>query len=436
MPISTTCPRCYTDYSLADHLRGKKVRCKKCGEVIAVGSSAEEALTDEGNDEASDRPNRIQTETRRPSRASKLDDEDERPRRRKRDDWDEPEPDLESNRGLIVGLAVVCAALFLLALLGGGILAVVLVSGPSAGTPPAAVVDVRTAPPQAAPPEIVPDKAPPAPVIVHVSGVTSDIMGDAIQEKLRRLVDPGPHVFVHGHTFNGQMTVHVSPVQDAKTFAAKIDFGTVKSVEGRTITMIADKMEGLPGPNADGVARALFQLKSSEIHKRHEALRKLKDALPDERRAEVCKALEPLINDPDLFTHQWAVEALGVWGTKETVPVLIKAMNDKDNRAAAMKALARLKDERAVEPIASRLEESFDRMAATEALKNFGPAAEDAVLKRLNHHEVLVSWAVCDILKAIGTKKSLPALEKIVAGGDLARRHKAKEAMQAITARQ
>jgi HEAT repeat protein len=228
----------------------------------------------------------------------------------------------------------------------------------------------------------------------------------------------------------------VSPVPDPKAFAAKIEFGTVNSVQGRTITMAADKIEGLPGPDADGVTRALFDLKSSSVHKRQVGLRKLKEAIPDDRRTEVCKVLEPLINDADHVTHVWAVEALGVWGTKETVPVLLKAMNDKEDRDAAMKALGRLKDERAIEPIAQRLEEFFDRMAATEALQNMGPIAEEAVLKRLNHHDVQVGWAVCDILKAIGTKKSLPALEKVVAGSNLAMRQKAKDAMQAITARQ
>lgn len=438
MPIPTTCPSCHTIYPLADHLRGKKVRCKNCGAAIQVGPSPKARAAEDVEEERASPQYRIQTEESRPSRAASRDDDDERPRRRRREDWDEPE--IKSNRGLIIGLAVGCGALLLLMLVGGGLLAFILVRGDSSETPdPGANV----IPPQAVPPP--PQAFPPAaggeadnagPVFVHVSGVNSEIMGDAIKEKLRQLADPGPNVIVLGHAHNGLMTVHVMPVRDPQAFAAKINFGTVQSVQGRNINMIAGKIEGVPGPNADAVERALFDLKSSAFHKRHNALRTLKDALPDQRRAEVCKALEPLINDPDHFTHVWAVEALGVWATKETVPVLLKAMNDKDNRNAAMKALGRLKDERAIEPIAERLGEFFDRMAASEALKNFGPAAEDAVLMRLNHPDDQVCMAACDILKTIGTKKSLPALQQVIAGGNFLRSVKAKEAIQAINARQ
>lgn len=249
MPISTTCPSCHTVYSLADHLRGKNVRCKKCGEVIAVGPTAKVRRADEDNDEPSDRQQRIQTESRRPSRVPSHDDEDERPRRREREDWDEPEP--QSNRGLILGLAAGCGALFVLALVGGGIFAFILVRDNSASNAADSVVDVRTAPPQAAPPP----QQPALPgavnqggsqevVIVHVSGVSNDLMGGAIRDKLRQLADPGPNVFALGRAHNGQMTVHVSPVQDAKAFAAKIDFGTVKRVEERTITIVARQDRG------------------------------------------------------------------------------------------------------------------------------------------------------------------------------------------------
>jgi predicted Zn finger-like uncharacterized protein len=142
-------------------------------------------------------------------------------------------------------------------------------------------------------------------------------------------------------------------------------------------------------PGADPVTRALHQLKSPNPFKRHEALRTLKNTPLDEgRRAEVIKALEPLLNDADHFT-----------------------------RSDAMKALARFKDERLAEPIAQHLEEFEDLLDAAEALKMMGPAAEKAVLARLNHHEIQVRIMVCEILKVIGTKQSIPALDKVVAAG-------------------
>ena len=190
-----------------------------------------------------------------------------------------------------------------------------------------------------------------------------------------------------------------------------------------------------PPPNADAVTKTLHHLKSADPNTRREAARKLKDTLPDERRAEVVKALEPLVNDADFFTRKFAVEALGVWGNKDAVPILLRAMQNKETRGEAMKALGRLKDERAVEPIAARLEEFFDLHAAEEALKQMGPMAEKAVLARLNHHQWHTRIAVCRILKAIGTKQSIPALEN-AAANDFHISLQAKEAIQAIKARQ
>jgi predicted Zn finger-like uncharacterized protein len=225
-------------------------------------------------------------------------------------------------------------------------------------------------------------------------------------------------------------------------------FGLILMLAGVTLIVVAllPSQSGSPlangvteddePPNGDAVTRALHQLKSTKLHIRHEGLRKLKDMLPDEgRRGEVIKALEPHLNDSDFFARQWAIEALGVWGNKDAVPLLLNAMRDKDTRRDAMKALGRLKDERAVEPIAARLEEMSDAHPAAEALKAMGPIAEKAVLARLSHPEVLVRWQVCEILEAIGTKQSLPALEKTEAN-DFAAKIQARKAIAAIRARQ
>lgn len=347
MSIPTRCPSCKSDYTLADNLAGKTVRCKNCGGAIAVRAAkgradVEEVEEVEPHGDGRQRE-RIQTKTNAAQRPQARANEEaaSRLRRRDRDDEDFRRSPQRSNRGLVIGLII--AGVGLVVLVGGGIFVVVLLSSrKSANNAPAAFFEAD---------------APPA--------------------------------------------------------------------------------------NADAVTRALFQLKSPEMHIRHEGLRKLKDMIPDERRPEVIKALEPLLNDPEFFTRHWAIEALGVWGNQDAVPILLRAMNDKETRGDAMKALGRLKDARAAEPIAARLGEFFDRHDAEEALKAMGPIAEKAVLARLNHHEWGVRISVCDILAAIGTKQSLPALEKVAAAGKDIRsgqNHivgmKAQEAITAIKARQ
>jgi HEAT repeat protein len=99
-----------------------------------------------------------------------------------------------------------------------------------------------------------------------------------------------------------------------------------------------------------------------------------------------------------------------------------------------MRALGRLKDERAAEPLARLLERVPDRHEAIEALTAMGPVAEKAVCQRLRHPGAFVRGDACAIL-IIGTRQSLPQLEEVVAAGDFFSKRNAEKAIQAIRAR-
>src|SRR5262249_987200 len=151
-------------------------------------------------------------------------------------------------------------------------------------------------------------------------------------------------------------------------FAKRINFGIVHSVKNRVITIVAKAIDGLPPADADPVDKALYQLKSPDFFRRSEAARRLKEMRPDERREEVARALVALLNDDNAFTRESAAEALCVWGTKESVPALLRALNHKHSRRAVICALGRLKDNRAIEPLAEFLNDSFERSAVVAAL--------------------------------------------------------------------
>lgn len=415
MPIAVVCPHCQTDYALADHLAGKKVRCKNCDGIIVVRATAG----------GSGQAERIQKEPRS-SRAAARDEDEDRPRRRDR----EKAPRSGGNGLMIVLICSGAGLLLLLLVCGGGGAYFLMKKGAAVGADLDGPWPEPVAPPQvgALPPELT--------VTIHVAGADDEFTREDVSGRLSKLVDAGGGSRMVSSSFGNRTTILLSPVRDPQAFANRIDFATVRGVNGRIVTIVARKVEGAPPANADAVTKALFDLKSDLPHKRREAARVLKDTLPDQRRGEVVKALEPLLNDNGPFTREWAIEALGVWGTKETTPLLLKAMQQKEGRGAAMKALARLKDERAAEPIAERLDEFFDRHEAAEALKKMGPVAEDAVIKRLNHADNQVRMTACDILKAIGTAKSLPPLQGLIAEGDFILKHKAEEATKAIKARQ
>jgi S1-C subfamily serine protease/HEAT repeat protein len=155
-----------------------------------------------------------------------------------------------------------------------------------------------------------------------------------------------------------------------------------------------------------------------------------------ERREDVAKALEPLLKDGDGGKRRAAVKALGFWGGKEDVPLVIPMLNDADvfTRGEVFEALARFKDPRCAEAVAEHLVPLGERGNAAKVLRAVGPAAEKAVLKYLTHEDGFVRMEACNILKDIGTKQSVPELEKKVPEGGLVG-PAAQRALDAIAAR-
>jgi HEAT repeat protein len=231
--------------------------------------------------------------------------------------------------------------------------------------------------------------------------------------------------------------MRMAPCADEQACAKRIDFGTVRNVSGRTITVMAHKV---PGPAAhDPISVSLYYLKSSNKHKRSAAIRNLRDTPPDDnRRAAVTSALEGLLDDADFSARADAVRALGVWGTKENVPALLAVLQkDKEfvPRHGAMEALARLKDDRAIEPIAARLAIPADRNAAAKALQDIGPAAEKAVRAQLNDPDNWTKTEACHVLRVIGSRQSLPALQRLINDPDISVRSAAQDTIKVLQAK-
>jgi len=133
----------------------------------------------------------------------------------------------------------------------------------------------------------------------------------------------------------------------------------------------APELDGRKLVNPDEIALFIQDLKSADRNVRHCAVERLRQLEPDGRPEEIARAIEPLLTDRDLFTRKSAAEALGIWGTRETVPSLLHALNDEDVfvRGAVIDALANLKDERAADPVARRLLSLPDRIWACKALE-------------------------------------------------------------------
>jgi serine/threonine protein kinase len=196
-----------------------------------------------------------------------------------------------------------------------------------------------------------------------------------------------------------------------------------------------------PFLSAAELDKLLADLKSENTFTRQEAAKRLAQVVPVEtRRGEVAVTLLRLLRDNSPFDQEPAAHALAVWGTSDSVQPLIELLEARvpNVRAAALEALAALHDARAIEPVAGRLHDYFDRPHARRMLEAFGPAAEKAVLPYLTHMDKGVRIEACRILQTIGGQDSTEALETVVKSAgrfdqDLIKA--ANEALAAIAAR-
>ncbi|MFO0911205.1 MAG: HEAT repeat domain-containing protein [Isosphaeraceae bacterium] len=256
-------------------------------------------------------------------------------------------------------------------------------------------------------------------VTLVVTGLADRESETAFNDKLNALLQKlygGYNNFATGGL--ARKTIKVSPVPDAQALADQIDFARVISVADRTITLQAKPLSAAERrpPDHDFVAQVLFDLKSPVLQKRKDALSRLSNAPPDEkRRVEVAKAVESMLKDPDGFARSDAAKALAIWGGPANTPSLVEALRDPafNVRWAVFDAIAAMKDPAAAEPVAAYLATN-DRSKAVEALKGMGSGAESAVIKYLEHGEVFTRMEAARILAVIGTEKSVGPLQLLI----------------------
>lgn len=184
------------------------------------------------------------------------------------------------------------------------------------------------------------------------------------------------------------------------------------------------------------IDRTLEDMRSPDKDYRRNAVQWLIQTKPEPaRQADVTKALNDLLNDNDV--RQIAMVAIRQWGGTPAIgtpvtpvnpvnpnpPVgadiasLIKTVEmpgDMQARHKAMDALAQLKDPRGAEAVAKCLMFSPpDRSHAANTLKAMGPVAEGpACFALLNSPDSQVRIEASRVLAAIGTRNSLPVLQK------------------------
>ncbi|MEX0774132.1 MAG: HEAT repeat domain-containing protein [Phycisphaeraceae bacterium] len=187
----------------------------------------------------------------------------------------------------------------------------------------------------------------------------------------------------------------------------------------------------------DAITEALLTVSSGNSSEQKKAFEQLASMEVDQnRRGQVARTLEQQVAQT-YYAEQLAA-ALLVWKDDKTVPNLLahlKQGGDAQARQGAMKALAAIKDPKAVYPIVQWL--ILDRYHARNALVEMGSMVEDEVAKLLTNANESAAREAATILGEVGTSKSMRALALAIAN---TRRPSvaaaAREAVDKIKARQ
>ncbi len=204
--------------------------------------------------------------------------------------------------------------------------------------------------------------------------------------------------------------------------------------------MVANKVEG-PGADADEETKLAFDLRSSSMNLRMQAFHRLRSVKPGPHQKEVADALVSLLDSREPFAPKEASDALEVWAMPEHVPAILQYLKKEEplGHGGAVKALGRFKDPQALEQLLEMLGNFFDKKNAAEAIKGYGSSAEKAVLARFTSEDEETIGLLCEILREIGTKESVPTLQQAAAQGQQKHWHRvperARDAINAIQRR-
>ena len=238
-------------------------------------------------------------------------------------------------------------------------------------------------------------------------GATNRDVTAAVSHRLKELAPEAVHSQMFGG--NDKISIVMAPVNDAQGLVARIDFGTVTlkadqievQLDPRYVATVPRLTpEAMPAPQArvpgirrptdpevpvgaDSITKSLIELKSSELHKKQQALDRLQRSTPDGRVDQVVQALIPLLEGDDEHLVNEAIKVLAVWRSPEAVSSLIARTRDNRHfvRSEAIKALGKYQDRQAAEAVVAVFKE--DGFAVEAALKEMGPVAEPAVIPLL-----------------------------------------------------
>lgn len=192
----------------------------------------------------------------------------------------------------------------------------------------------------------------------------------------------------------------------------------------------------IAGADLDKVAQ---DLKSDDLETRRAAMRQLIGVTVQNPSDDLVNAVAAAALDGDVSSQMGAASFLADHATLNQMPVLLKLLRSTDwtSRQCATKALGRLKTPAAIQPLVDALaaNPNLGQMDVNNALIQFGPAAEPAVLTLFTEKNTETRRQACAILKEIGTTNSLLALQNMAGDPDQSLSQAVADAIRGIKLR-
>jgi S1-C subfamily serine protease len=196
-----------------------------------------------------------------------------------------------------------------------------------------------------------------------------------------------------------------------------------------------------PEPLAEGEwprLAATLRLPWQELRPRRAAMARLAAAKPGAQREEVVGLVRKALGDPDVYVREGAVRALGTWAGRDGLADLVRRLKEEESawvRWSVLEELGKLPCDEAARAVVEDLARDRASGFPAKALRAMGPAAEKEVRQLLGRPEAAVRAEACRLLGAVGTERSVPALEKAAGESDPHVAEAAQGALKAIQGR-
>jgi HEAT repeat protein len=198
-------------------------------------------------------------------------------------------------------------------------------------------------------------------------------------------------------------------------------------------------LRGYGATDEEILDESIRALEAGGAESRRSALEHLTAAkLPPAKQVEVARAVRPLVTDGDGRVSEGARNVMKAHATKADADFLLGLMDttDRHTRQFAAELLIRFEDARVAVPLAVLLADQYESYWAGDQLIKLGKAAEPAVIPFLAQDDPMVRRRAADTLAKLGTRASLPGLEKLLDDKDFFARVAAENAIKAIKARE